>query len=157
MVLNLQVAFPAAPRGPRVVLFATAAPPNLKPYVEKLVSGASLTKQEAAEVCAAVLVGAEPMQVASCLMLMRRNGESPAEVAGFVQAMSDACVPVKVRRWVNYERDTRGCSSSSLLGSVNSQPSRFVDLSLSLSLPTSVEWAFELCAQCYTANLLSKN
>jgi len=90
------VAFPAAARGPRVVLFAAAAPPNLKPYVEKLVEGASLTKQEATEVCAAVLAGAEPMQVASCLMLMRRNGESPAEVAGFVQAMSDACVPVKV-------------------------------------------------------------
>lgn len=89
-----KVSFSAAPR-PRV-LFAAASPPNLKPYLEKLVSGESLSKPEAAEVCAAVLQGAEPMQVASCLMLMRRNGESPAEVAGFVQAMSDACVPVKV-------------------------------------------------------------
>lgn len=96
MASNLQVTFPAAARGPSVVRYAAAAPPNLKPYVEKLVSGESLTKQEANEVCAAVLEGAEPMQVASCLMLMRRNGESAAEVAGFVQAMSDACVPVKV-------------------------------------------------------------
>ena len=51
---------------------------------------------EAQEVCAGVLEGAEPMQVASALMLMRRNGETPAEVAGFVAAMKAACVPVAV-------------------------------------------------------------
>jgi len=78
---------------------AVAAPPSapsLKPYIEKLVAGESLTKEEAKEVCGAILQGADQIQVASCLMLMRRNGETPAEVAGFVAAMKEACVPVAV-------------------------------------------------------------
>lgn len=43
--------------------------------------------------CACV---APPSQVSAVLMLMRRNGETPEEVAGFVAAMKDACVPVHV-------------------------------------------------------------
>ena len=71
-------------------------PPNLKPYIEKLLDGDHLTTDEAREVCAGVLGGSEPIQVASALMLMRRNGETPEEVAGFVAAMKEACVPVKI-------------------------------------------------------------
>ena len=65
-------------------------------FIEKLVAGEHLTKLEAKEVCGAVLAGAEPLQVASVLTLLRRNGESAAEVAGFVEAMTEACVPVPV-------------------------------------------------------------
>ena len=80
----------------RVAAATAEAPPNLKPYIEKLLEGGHLSAGEAQEVCAGVLEGAEPMQVASALMLMRRNGETPAEVAGFVAAMKAACVPVAV-------------------------------------------------------------
>lgn len=55
-----------------------------------------MDKEEATTVCSAILEGAEPMQVASLLMLMRRNGETPAEVAGFVEGMTRACVAVPV-------------------------------------------------------------
>ena len=41
-----------------------AAPPNLKPYLEKLVAGESLSKEEAKFCCGAILEGADQMQVA---------------------------------------------------------------------------------------------
>lgn len=75
---------------------AAATQPNLKPYLQTLLDGESLSVDEAEAVCTAILQGANELQVASLLMLLRRNGESPATVAGFVRAMTKACVPVTV-------------------------------------------------------------
>eukprot|EP00614_Pseudopedinella_elastica_P003990 CAMPEP_0172588342 /NCGR_PEP_ID=MMETSP1068-20121228/7248_1 /TAXON_ID=35684 /ORGANISM="Pseudopedinella elastica, Strain CCMP716" /LENGTH=411 /DNA_ID=CAMNT_0013383633 /DNA_START=96 /DNA_END=1331 /DNA_ORIENTATION=+ len=95
---KLSPSAPVVSRG-RSALFGAAtaaAPPNLKPYLEKLVAGESLSKEEAKFCCGAILEGADQMQVSALLLLLRRNGETPEEVAGFAAAMGDACVKVSV-------------------------------------------------------------
>ncbi|SIO06166.1 glycosyl transferase family protein [Vannielia litorea] len=64
---------------------------SLSPYVRILGRGPgrsrSLTQQEAAEAMALILSGeAAPEAVGALLMLMRYRGETPGEVAGFVEA-----------------------------------------------------------------------
>jgi hypothetical protein len=51
------------------VLAKPNASTNLKQYIEKLVAGQSLTKNEAASVCEAILSGAEPIQVVYSFVL----------------------------------------------------------------------------------------
>jgi hypothetical protein len=59
----VQVALRAAAASP------VPAAPSLKPYLEKLIAGESLTKAEAKAVCGAILAGAEPLQVPRALGL----------------------------------------------------------------------------------------
>ena len=49
------------------MILAEASPPSLKPFLEKLVAGESLSADESKMVCSAILKGAEPMQVATTL------------------------------------------------------------------------------------------
>ena len=52
--------------------------------------GRSLTREEAQQALAAMLSGAcAPEQIGALLMLMRMRGETPEEIAGFVQAARD--------------------------------------------------------------------
>ena len=50
--------------------------------------GRNLTQDEAADAMLQILDGsADPHAVGALLMLMRYRGETPAEIAGFVQAL----------------------------------------------------------------------
>ena len=68
---------------------------SLKPYIETLIAGErSLTAQETEAAFAEILKGADEVQVASLLTLLRARGETPTEIAGMVRAMNQACRPV---------------------------------------------------------------
>lgn len=63
---------------------AAAAPPTLKPYIEKLIGGDSLSSGEAKEVCAAILAGADHTQV--------RGHVCPLQLCMPMDQSSYACV-----------------------------------------------------------------
>jgi anthranilate phosphoribosyltransferase len=68
---------------------------SLKPFIETLIAGERhLTAEETEEAFAAMLRGADEVQVGSLLTLLRARGETPAEIAGMVRAMSAACSAV---------------------------------------------------------------
>lgn len=70
----------------------TATEASLKPYIETLIKGErSLTSDETRAAFSEILRGADEVQVGSLLTLLRARGETPAEIAGMVQAMNDAC------------------------------------------------------------------
>lgn len=69
---------------------------SLKPYIEKLIEHSDLTSTETEECFAAILQGADEVQVGSLLMLLRAKGETPTEIAGMVNAMNGACNRVHV-------------------------------------------------------------
>jgi anthranilate phosphoribosyltransferase len=70
----------------------TSTKASLKPYIETLILGErSLTSDETKAAFSEILRGADEVQVGSLLTLLRARGETPAEVAGMVQAMNDAC------------------------------------------------------------------
>lgn len=68
---------------------------SLKPYIETLIQGdRHLTSQETEAAFSEILKGADEVQVGSLLTLLRARGETPAEVAGMVRAMNQACSAV---------------------------------------------------------------
>jgi len=65
---------------------------SLKPYIETLIAGdRHLTSDETEAAFAQILQGADDVQVASLLTLLRARGETPSEIAGMVKAMNAAC------------------------------------------------------------------
>lgn len=64
---------------------------TLKPYIEKLISGASLDSSETEDAFDQILAEADPVQVGSLLMLLRAKGETSAEISGMIRAMNRAC------------------------------------------------------------------
>lgn len=70
---------------------------SLKPYIETLIKGERhLTSDEAEQAFDAILAGANQMQVASLLTLLRAREETPEEIAGMVKAMNNACKSVNL-------------------------------------------------------------
>ncbi|KAL1519941.1 hypothetical protein AB1Y20_023428 [Prymnesium parvum] len=59
----------------------------MKPLLETLLSGASLTAEQAADGVERIIAGADACQAAAFLVLLKAKGESPQEVAGMVTAM----------------------------------------------------------------------
>ncbi len=67
--------------------------------LERIISGAHLTQQQAYEVLRGIMSGeATDPQIAGLLIALRMKGEDPAEVAGFAQAMRAQAVPVPTQR-----------------------------------------------------------
>ena len=76
---------------------SSASSSSLKPYIETLIQGErSLTSDETQQAFGAILQGADEVQVGSLLTLLRARGETPAEIAGMVQAMNEAALPVSL-------------------------------------------------------------
>jgi len=70
---------------------------SLKPYIETLIAGERhLTSDETEAAFSAILSGADQIQVASLLTLLRARNETPAEIAGMVRAMNHACNSVNI-------------------------------------------------------------
>ena len=70
---------------------------SLKPYIQTLIAGERhLTADETEEAFSAILAGANEMQVASLLTLLRARNETPEEIAGMVKAMNKACNSVNL-------------------------------------------------------------
>jgi anthranilate phosphoribosyltransferase len=68
--------------------------PNL---LSTLLKGEQLATEDTAWAMAEIMAGeATPVQVAAFAVALRAKGETPAEVAGLVQAMLDAAVPVNL-------------------------------------------------------------
>lgn len=71
---------------------STATLASLRPYIETLIQGdRHLTSEETKAAFSEILKGADEVQVGSLLTLLRARGETPAEIAGMVQAMNEAC------------------------------------------------------------------
>src|SRR5947199_3402660 len=69
----------------------------LRDHIQKLVSGQSLTRAEAASAMDAMLEGAAPQsQMGALLVALRMKGETPDEVAGAAQAMRSKALRVNV-------------------------------------------------------------
>lgn len=69
---------------------------TLKPYLEQLIDGGSLSAIDAEHACKNVMEGAPPEQVSALLCLMRMKGETASEIAGCVRGMKSVAVPVHV-------------------------------------------------------------
>jgi len=70
---------------------------SLKPYIQTLIAGERhLTSEETEAAFSAILSGADPIQVASLLTLLRARNETPDEIAGMVRAMNNACNAVNI-------------------------------------------------------------
>lgn len=75
----------------------TAMSSSLKPYIETLIQGKRhLTSEETEAAFSAILSGANEIQVASLLTLLRARNETPEEIAGMVKAMNKACNSVNL-------------------------------------------------------------
>ncbi|GAX09579.1 anthranilate phosphoribosyltransferase [Fistulifera solaris] len=77
---------------------ATATSASLKPYIETLIQGERrLTAEETFAAFSHILSNqADEVQVGALLTLLRARQETPAEIAGMVQAMNDACQSVSL-------------------------------------------------------------
>ncbi len=65
--------------------------------LERLVGGGDLDEDLAARVMGAVMGGqVDPARIAALLTALRAKGEAPAEIAGFVRAMTDAAAHVEL-------------------------------------------------------------
>lgn len=74
---------------------STTMSASLKPYIETLIQGERhLTSEETEAAFSEILKGADEVQVGSLLTLLRARGETPAEIAGMVNAMNQACKSV---------------------------------------------------------------
>jgi len=70
---------------------------SLKPFIQTLIDGERhLTSDETEAAFSAILAGADPIQVASLLTLLRARNETPDEIAGMVRAMNNACNSVNI-------------------------------------------------------------
>lgn len=70
---------------------------SLKPYIQALIDGdRRLTSDETEAAFSAILAGADNIQVASLLTLLRARNETPEEIAGMVRAMNKACHSVNI-------------------------------------------------------------
>jgi len=70
-------------------------PAELKPLLERVTDGESLTVGEAESVFHSFMTGqASPVQMAGFLVALRSKGLAPAEVAGGVRALRRAMIPV---------------------------------------------------------------
>ena len=70
---------------------------SLKPYIQALIDGdRHLTSDETEAAFSAILAGADNIQVASLLTLLRARNETPEEIAGMVRAMNKACHSVNI-------------------------------------------------------------
>ncbi|MBS0625713.1 MAG: anthranilate phosphoribosyltransferase [Verrucomicrobia bacterium] len=66
----------------------------LQTYIEKLISGESLTLKESEAAGAAMINGADPVQTGAFLALLKAKGETADELVGLVEAMRKAAVKV---------------------------------------------------------------
>ena len=70
---------------------------SLKPFIEILIEGERhLSSTETDEAFSIILSGAEEVQVAALLTLLRARKETPAELAGMVKAMHRVCNAVNL-------------------------------------------------------------
>jgi len=68
---------------------------SLKPYIEILIAGERhLSAEETKAAFAAILQGADEVQVGALLTLLRAREETTEEIAGAVEAMNAACLAV---------------------------------------------------------------
>jgi anthranilate phosphoribosyltransferase len=68
----------------------------IKEAIEKVVSGSSLSFEEAAGVMEEVMSGeATPAQIAAFITVLRLKGETVAEISGLASVMRAKAVPVK--------------------------------------------------------------
>lgn len=69
----------------------------MKPYLEKLCGGHGLTREEAREALRIIMDGqAADAQIGALLVAMKLKGVTAEELLGFVEAMRQRCVPVRV-------------------------------------------------------------
>jgi len=68
---------------------------DLRPYIEEVAQGQTLSVQDSQKVFTAIISGeASPVQVGAILMGLRTRGVLPSEVAGGVKALRGVMVPV---------------------------------------------------------------
>lgn len=60
---------------------------SLKPFLEHIIAGASLSSSDVEAAFDRILAGADPVQVGALLAMLRQRGETPVEIAGMVRAM----------------------------------------------------------------------
>jgi anthranilate phosphoribosyltransferase len=77
-----------APRLPRPPEDAPTPMTDLKPYIQKVATGAELSEEEAAQAFNVIMSGeATPSQIGGFLMALRVRGETVAEIAGAASVM----------------------------------------------------------------------
>ncbi len=69
---------------------------SLKPFLEHIIAGASLSSDDVEAAFDRILAGADPVQVGALLAMLRQRGETPVEIAGMVRAMLKQRYPVNV-------------------------------------------------------------
>lgn len=69
---------------------------SLKPFLEHIIAGASLSSTDVEAAFDRILAGADPVQVGALLAMLRQRGETPVEIAGMVRAMLKQRFPVNV-------------------------------------------------------------
>jgi anthranilate phosphoribosyltransferase len=69
---------------------------SLKPFLEHIIAGASLSSTDVEAAFDRILAGADPVQVGALLAMLRQRGETPVEIAGMVRAMLKQRYPVNV-------------------------------------------------------------
>jgi len=69
---------------------------SLKPFLEHIIAGASLSSADVEAAFDRILAGADPVQVGALLAMLRQRGETPVEIAGMVRAMLKQRFPVNV-------------------------------------------------------------
>lgn len=79
--------------------------------LEALLERRDLSEAQASEALQALVVGAEPAQMAAFLVLLRAKGETAEEVAGLAKAMRALSVPVQTP----YDGGRQGLGGSSAL------------------------------------------
>lgn len=69
---------------------------SLKPFLEHIIAGASLSSSDVEAAFDRILAGSDPVQVGALLAMLRQRGETPVEIAGMVRAMLKQRYPVNV-------------------------------------------------------------
>jgi len=68
----------------------------LKKYLHQILNQSSLTQEEAEAAMSGILEGADPLQVAAFLSILRYRGETVEEVTGMVGALEKKAVSVQL-------------------------------------------------------------
>ena len=97
-LLLTATAFLTTPQRNKNHAVATSTSASLKPYIETLIQGERrLTSEETFAAFSHILGNdADQVQVGALLTLLRARQETPAEIAGMVQAMNAACHAVEL-------------------------------------------------------------
>lgn len=68
----------------------------LKNYLQLLLNKSSLTKEEAKDAMNIILEGADPLQSAAFLAILKYRGEKANEIAGMLEALQEKALPVNL-------------------------------------------------------------